>query len=72
MAIGGWWVMDTGAWVPAFAGMTVGGGENDGWGWGGHVVVWKWGVFVAIAGWWVVDTGVWVPAIAGMTVGGGE
>ena len=67
MAITGWWATETGAWVPAFAGMTGGRGGNGGK--GVQVEVCKWGVSVAMPGWWVMETGVWVPAFAGMTEG---
>ena len=57
--------METGVWVPAFAGMTE--GRDYGVGPAGRVWVREWAIFVAMSGWWVMETGVWVPAFAGMT-----
>ena len=51
-----------GVWIPAFAGMTVRGGDDGG------------GVWLTIAAecGGMAAGGVWIPAFAGMTVGGGN
>ena len=64
MAMTGLWVMETGVWVPAFAGMTGVEGVAP------HV--YESGlVSLSITGLRVMETGAWVPAFAGMTGVGG-
>ena len=70
VAMAVWLVMETGAFVPAFAGMTGAAGMAERWGW--PCVCMKTGYFRGDDGWVGYGDGAWVPAFAGMTGGGGD